>query len=147
MKKILKFFPLLLIAVLGVALTSCDNDKDEPIPASKLPAKATEFITQYFPSANIVSSQKDKDKYEVYLSDGTDIDFDKDGEWIDVDAPAGKTIPTGFYPADIDIYITDYYSGVGINEISKEKRGFDVELTSGIDLIFASDGTFIGIDS
>ena len=79
MKKIFKLLPMLLIAVLGIALTSCDNDKDEPISSSQLPSKATEFITQFFPSARIVSSQKDKDEYEVKLSDGTQIDFNKDG--------------------------------------------------------------------
>ncbi len=145
MKKILKFLPLLLIAVMGVALASCDNDKDEPIPSTQLPSKASEFITQYFPSAKIVSSQKDKDEYDVKLSDGTEIDFNKDGEWIDVDAAAGNILPTGFYPSEIDSYIAQNYEGLGINEITKVSRGYEVELNTGTEMIFAHDGSFIEI--
>ncbi len=145
MKKILKFLPLLLIAVLGVALTSCDNDKDEPIPSNQLPSKATEFITQFFSSEKIYSSQKDKDKYEVTLSNGTEIEFNKDGEWIDVDAADGKTIPSGFYPVEIDNYLSQYFEGQGINEITKVKRGYEVELITNTEILFDLDGSFIGI--
>ncbi len=115
MKKIFKLLPILLIAVMGIALSSCDNDKDEPIQSSQLPAKATEFITQFFPSARIVSSHKDKDDYEVTLSEGTQIEFNKDGEWIDVEAADGKTLPSGFYPVQIDEYLSQYFEGQGIS--------------------------------
>ncbi len=145
MKKILKFLPLLLIAVLGVALTSCDNDKDEPIPSSQLPAKANEFITQFFPSEKIYSAQKDKDKYEVTLSNGTEIEFDKDGEWIDVDAANGKTLPSGFYPVEIDNYLAENFAGQGISEITKVKRGYEVELITTTEILFGPDGSFIEI--
>lgn len=145
MKKILKILPMLLIAVLGIALSSCDNDKDEPISSSQLPSKATEFIGQYFPSAQIISSQKDKNEYEVMLSEGTRIDFNKDGEWTDVEAANSKILPTGFYPAEIDSYIAQYFQGLGINEITKVKRGFEVELNTGTEMVFAADGSFIEI--
>lgn len=145
MRKLFKFIPMLLIAVLGIALSSCDNDKDEPISTDQLPTKATEFITQYFPSARIISSQKDKNEYEVKLSEGTTIDFNKDGEWIDVDAADGKTLPTGFYPAEIDNYLAQYFAGQGISEISKVQRGYEVELITTTEILFGHDGSFIEI--
>lgn len=37
-------------------------------------------------------------------------------------------------------------NGTGINEISKEPVGYDVELVSGVELIFDTDGGFIGYD-
>lgn len=147
MKKILKFLPLLLIAVMGLSLTACgDDDKDEPVPAEQLPVGAREFISNYFPTAKILSSQKDKDEYEVTLSEGTRIDFNLNGEWMDVDAAAGKTVPSGFYPSAIDTYISDNFEGSGINEISKEGKGYDVELLDGRDLLFGYDGNFISYD-
>ncbi len=145
MKKMMKFLPMLLIAVLGIAVASCDNDKDEPVASSQLPSKATEFISQYFPSARVISSVKDRDEYDVMLSEGTSIDFYKDGEWKDVDAANGKALPTGFYPAEIDSYVAQYFKGIGINEISKVKRGYEVELTTGTEMVFAADGSFIEI--
>lgn len=145
MKKIFKLLPMLLIAVLGIAFTGCDNDKDEPVSSGELPSKATEFISQYFPSARIVSSQKDKDEFEVTLSDGTRIDFDRQGEWTDVEASYLKTIPSGFYPSAIDSYVDQYFNGDGINEISKVKRGYEVELTTTTEILFDHDGQFIEI--
>lgn len=145
MKKMFKLLPLLLIAVLGLTFQSCDDDKDEAIQSSQLPSNAKEFINQYFPSLQIVSSQKDKNDYEVILSDGTSIDFNKKGEWTDVDAALGKSLPTGFYPAAIDSYIAQNFQGLGINEISKDKRGYEVELVTGTEMMFSYDGTFIGI--
>lgn len=106
----------------------------------------TSFVSTYFPSQEINVSQKDNDGYEVMLSDGTMIDFNLSGEWVDVDAPVGKTIPSGFYPAAIDSYIAANVNGTGINEISKEPVGYDVELVSGVELIFDTDGGFIGYD-
>ena len=145
MKKIFKLLPILLLAVLGVALSSCDNDKDEPISSAQLPSKATEFISQFFPSERIISSVKDKDEYEVKLSEGTKIEFDKDGEWIDVEAATTKTLPTGFYPSEIDTYLAEYFEGLGINEITKVPRGYEVELITGTEILFGPDGTYIEI--
>lgn len=144
-KKLMKIMPLLLIAVVGTAAASC-SDKDEPIDPSKLPANAQTFVTTYYPSATIVTSKKDGNEYEVLLSDGTKIDFDKSGEWKDVDATVGMTIASGFYPAAIDTYVATNYPGTGINEISKEKRGYDVELLTGLDLRFNTAGEFQSID-
>lgn len=146
MKKFMRFLPILLIAVVGAMIfTSCD-DKDEPIAQDKLPTKAQNFILQYFPDATMISAQKDKNKYEVVLSEGTCIEFDKDGEWLDVEAIYGNTVPSGFYPMSIDTHVNAYYNGAGINEISKEKGGYDVELTNGIELLFNSDGLYLGFN-
>lgn len=146
MKKFFKFIPLLLVAVLGCAAWSCSDDDSEPVAVAMLPDTAKSFVTQYFSSAVIVSAKIDGDEFETRLSDGTRIDFDKAGAWTDVDAPKGKTIPSGFYPEAIDSYVATNYAGTGINEISKEKRGYDVELVSGVDLVFDTAGQFISVD-
>lgn len=149
MKKLFKLLPLFLVAVTGAtALSSChdDDDNDQIITISALPDSAKEFVSQYFPQLTIVSAKIDGNEYEVKLTDGTTIDFDKTGNWIDVDAPNGKTVPGGFYPEGIDMYILANYPENGINEISKEFRGYEVDLTSGIDLKFDVDGNFVSAD-
>lgn len=147
MKKTFKILSLLLVAVLSsTMLLSCDDKDDDTISVTSLPEQARAFISQYFPSATVMYAQKDNTDFEVTLSDGTKIEFNSAGEWTDVDAASGKTIPNGFYPADIDIYIGLNYDGAGINGISKEPRGYDVELVSGLELIFNQEGSFIGID-
>lgn len=146
MKNFVKYLSVLLAVVGGMMLWSCSDDKDEPISGDALPTQAKAFIAQYFPEAKVVTTYKDKDDYEVVLSEGTRIDFDKAGEWTDVDAAIGKTIPSGFYPAAIDTYVAENMKGAGINEISKERTGYEVELTTGVELMFNYEGAFIGYD-
>ena len=149
MKRLKTLLPLLFLAVFGVAMASCsddDNDKDLIITASNLPEVSRTFISTYFPNATVVKATKDKDEYEVILSDKTQIDFYTSGEWKDVDAPAGQALPTGFYPADIDLYLAFNLEGVGVNEISKESYGYDVETVTGLDMRFDHDGKYLSTD-
>ncbi|MDE5785060.1 MAG: PepSY-like domain-containing protein, partial [Duncaniella sp.] len=106
MRRFLKFLPLLFAAVAATALWSCGDDDDKPVPANDLPAAARSFLATYFPETGIYSVEKDREGYDVSLSDGHTVDFNLSGEWTDVEAPAGQTIPAGFYPAPIDAYVS-----------------------------------------
>ena len=85
-------------------------------------------------------------EYEVLMADGQKVTFNASGEWIDVDAPAGQTIPLGIVPAKIAVYIASNYSGVGVSEISKSVTGYEVELVSGVDLLFDAAGDFVRVE-
>lgn len=146
MKKLLKWMPLLLVTVLFGALAAACDDDDKVISENELPASAKTFVSTYFASAKVATVYKDRNEYEVMLSDGVRIDFNKSGEWKDVDAPLNKELPTGFYPEAIDTYLLSNMDGAGINEISKERYGYDVELVTGIDLKFDSQGAFLRYD-
>lgn len=149
MKKLLKFLPFLLVAVMAVGLWSCDDDddKDVIVTEQQLPSKAKAFISDYYPSVKVSKVTKDNSEYEVILSNRHQIEFNLAGEWMDVDAPTGETVPTGFYPADIDTYIGENLGGTGINEVSRENYGYDVELVDGRDLRFSTTGSFLGYDN
>lgn len=147
MKKFLKFIPLVLVALFATTLWSCSKDDDGgPAPLTELPATAKTFLSTYYPSVEY-KAYKDDNGYDVVLSNGQKVDFDSKGEWYEVEATIpGQTIPTGFYPAAIDTYVSENYSGAGIREISKEVYGFDVELVQNIDLKFDTAGNFISVD-
>ncbi|MDE6681321.1 MAG: PepSY-like domain-containing protein [Muribaculaceae bacterium] len=147
MKKFLKFLPVLLAGILAISLWSCDDDKDEPVAYDELPAAAQTFLTTYYPSVKTVSVTKDKDEFDVVLANGHKVDFNKQGEWQDVDAPMGQTIPTGFYPSAIDDYVANMANNAGINEISKIREGYEVETLTGLEIHFSSEGNFIGYDN
>ena len=146
MKRILKFLPLLFVTVLFGAMAVACGDDDKVISETELPASARTFVSTYFAPAKVATVYKDRSEYEVILSDGVKIDFNKSGEWTDVDAPLNKELPTGFYPETIDTYLLANMDGAGINEISKERYGYDVELVNGIDLRFDSEGKFLRYD-
>lgn len=145
MKKLLKFIPMILIAIIGIAATSCsDDDKDQPMNPAQLPQQSKEFIAQYFPSITIASTTIDNNEFEVTLSNGIKIEFTKAGVWTSVEALPGQIIPNGYYPAPIDIYIGLNIDGAQINSISKETYGYEVGLVRGTELKFDAQGNLIG---
>lgn len=151
MKKTLRIFTLMLMGVIGVALWSCsDDDNDQPIVYDSLPALAKAFVTLHYSDTSVSSVVQKTDnglvEYEVLMADGQKVTFNASGEWIDVDAPAGQTIPLGIVPAKITVYIASNYSGVGVSEISKSVTGYEVELVSGVDLLFDAAGDFVRVE-
>ncbi|MBD5301066.1 MAG: hypothetical protein HDS17_06325 [Bacteroides sp.] len=150
MKKIYLF---LMVCIFGCLAWSCsdDDDNDITISVSSLPTPAQQFISQFYPADKVARVTKDvknsplNSEYEVRFVSGQEVEFDAAGQWIDVDAPKGQTVPTGIVPA-IDEYVGLNYDGKGINEISRDARGYEVELVDGTELLFDANGQFIGID-
>ena len=149
MKK-LSYFLLLFVSIFSVSFVACNDDDDKPILANELPQAAKSFISQFYGDVKIAGVTRDSDngkvEYDVIMANGHDLTFNASGEWTDVDAPNGQTIPDGIAPVKISDYVKAQYSGFGINEIAKEHYGYDVELTNGIDLEFNADGDFLRID-
>lgn len=147
MKKTLKIFSLLLLVLVGTSLSACGDDDDVIVPTDQLPTAASTFINTYYPSIKVAYVNKETDKgevqYEVRMTSGDEITFDASGEWIDVDAPAGRSIPEGIAIVPIADYVAANYSGTGINEISRIAVGYEVELTNGVDLRFDPAGNFL----
>ena len=146
MKKTVLF---LFVALMGVAIFGC-SDNDEPVGVDAIPSQARMFLEQYYPSVNTSRVEKEgkgsSTKYDVHLVDGTEIEFDNAGNCISVDAPVGAAVPAGIVPTPIADFVADTYPNEKINEISRDNRGYEVELTNEVDLIFGIDGSFIRIE-
>ena len=132
-RKLLAFFPILL----GVwMLSSCDDEKK--IDFGDLPSEARSFIENYFPSADILSIVQEKEdgrkEYQVKLSDGTDMEFDEDGEWTNIECYFSP-LPTGILPANVITKVEELPPEAYINGVEKELGGYVVEVTDagGID--------------
>lgn len=146
-----KTLSLLFIAMFAALTWSCSDDDDEsPISADQLPANAKNFIQTYFGGDKISKVEKEGSNayaaYDVRFASGYEVEFNAAGEWVDVDAPVGQTIPSGIAPLAIESYVSTNYPTSGINEISLEINGYDVELVNGLDLVFDLEGNFRGID-
>jgi len=143
-----KYFYLALVALFMTSAFACSDDDDEPISPLSLPQAAQTFISQYFAGSDIKRVEKDDEhtgiEYKVTFTDGYEVEFNASGEWTDVDAPAGRVVPAGIVPAPIAECVAKYFpNDGGINEISREYTGYDVELVSGRDLIFNSEGQLV----
>lgn len=137
---------MLAIAATIVGLQSCDDDKK--INPDKLPDTAEKFITDNFPEATISSVVKKYDgfviHYNAYLSDGTYIEFSKDGDWKEV-VNRVSGVPSSIIPEKIASYVAENYNNALILEIKRDKH-YEVELSSGIELVFDLDGNFLHFD-
>ena len=113
-----------------------------------LPEAITAFIKQHFPNAQVVGVEPDHDhgglEYDVYLSDGTQVDFDANNQWDQVESMKG--VPAFFIPKGVANYVRSNYQNTVITKINKEYHGYEIELNNGIDLNFDRSGNFMGMD-
>jgi len=152
MKKIIltSFIALSLL----FTITSCDSDDDNKsvINASDLPKSANTFVTTYFPNTTYVYITKqqiadiDGSVYDVKLSNNFQIDFDVNGNWIDIDGNY-QAIPVELVPEKIQTYVAANYPNQFVISIDKERTTVEAELSNDIDLVFDLQGNFLRIDN
>lgn len=137
---------MLAMAAAFFGLQSCDDEK--PIDPSKLPQTAETFIDTHFAEASINSVMKEYDDltvhYDVYLSDGTYIEFKKNGEWKEVENRV-TGVPASIIPEGIQTYVTTNYSDAFVVDIERDRQ-YDVELNTGLELNFDLNGKFLRFD-
>ena len=124
-------------------LMGCEETK---IRSEKLPEPAKAFITQYFPGTEVVFAERERDNgtrhYNVRLADGTEIDFDSEGNWTSVDCEY-STLPSGILLPAMETYISENYDTAEAYKVEKESGGYEVGITGGLELIFNASGEFI----
>lgn len=139
------------IFTIGIFVLSFQvNAQETVIKTNELPKTAQDFISKNFAGQKVSQAVKDKGMistdYEVWLDNGTKIEFDGDGNWEDVDSENKTAIPTGFIPAKIRSYVSKNFPTQKIGKIERSSSKFEVELTNGMDLEFNSQGEFLRID-
>lgn len=130
-----------------VVLASCDND-EKHLDYNELPNVAKSFINNHFGNTEVRSAIKEYDDltyhYEVYLTDGTKIEFKKNGEWREVENRV-EGVPTSILPAGIVSYVQENYGSYFIVSAERDRQ-YDIELNNDLDLDFTLDGDFIRVD-
>ena len=122
---------------------------NEPIKASELPESIKTFIAKYFPDSKVSYAIYDKEffdsNYEVVLTTTEKLDFDKDGEWIEVDCKH-NAVPTGIVPDYILQTVSSDYQAQPIVSIEKSRKYYEIELKSGLDITFDKNGKIVEYD-
>lgn len=106
------------------------------------PEQIVAFVKQYFPKATISSCIKDGNEYEVILSDGTQLEFDRSCVWKEIDcshATVYTAVPAGLVPAKISSHVASKFTGKNIVKLTRDGRKWDVELSSGLEIEFDSN--------
>ncbi len=136
---------LLLISLI-LSLVSTNMYADGiMIPVEQLPQAAKTFVKKYFPQNTIIYAERELLSYEARLDDGTEIDFDRKGNWDKVDCQFNP-VPSAIIPAPILNYVQKTFPNAEIVKIDKERHGYDIELSNDIELKFNKKGAFMGMD-
>lgn len=128
---------------------SAEDVKTTNQVTADLPTKAIETINNFYNQSEIASYEIKNlpvigKSYEVKFNDGSEIDFDEQGNWHEwKDA---KGLPVGVLPASAKDYLGKNYNQTIAVSVEKENDLLQVELANDIDLIFGSSGNFIKID-
>lgn len=152
----MKSLKVLIPVCLVLVIVACNGQKTNASPdlttvtttETVAPASTSEpdqivaFVKQYFPQATISSCIKDGNEYEVILSDGTHLEFDKSYVWKEIDcshATVYTEVPASLVPAEISSHVTSKFAEKNIVQLTKDGRKWDVELSSGLEIEFDSN--------
>ena len=122
------------------------QDVPQAAPQVAVPAAVTDFINKNFPGITITGQDPDSDgEIEVYLSDGTKVEFTPNNEWKTIKCP-GKAVPAALVPQAIASYVKSNYQSALITKIDKKYGSYEIELNNGVELNFDANGNFLGMD-
>ena len=142
---------IVLMLAMALGLTFAASAKDTYAhDASVLPEAARTTISNNFKAkVSVVKIEKTVgriDEYEVVLTDGSEISFDRNGNWDNVEVNNTASVPKGFVPKGVGEYVKKNHAGTRVVGIDKDRSGYEVELSNGIDLKFDRAGNFLKYD-
>lgn len=143
-KLVLMILCVTLCTCIGCARTTVSRNVND------LPAKARTTLTTHFGKVGVNHIKIDHKtfggrEYDVILNDGTEIEFNNDGDWTEIDC--GRTaVPSKLILPAIQQYVKKNFSGASIVQIEAERSKYKVELNTGLDLEFGRDGSFLRVD-
>lgn len=116
---------------------------------NNLPSTAQNYINQNFSSADVKEVKENSkwqiwedDKFEVRLSNGLKLDFDENGNILEIESKNDVVIPASALPSKIASYIEKNYSNTQVIGWEKQKKEQEIELADGKELEFDGEGNF-----
>jgi hypothetical protein len=141
----MKLFRLLSVAAVCLLFTAVSCAHDRIIPVTQLPAQAQTFIKTYFADKTVAYAKQDGAKYEVKFNDGAEVEFDRRGNWDNVDCKF-TAVPEAIVPEQIKNYVAANHPGALITKIDKERYGYEIELSNSLELKFDRNFNIFDID-
>lgn len=118
-----------------------------------LPGTARDFIKQHFSSVNVAGVEENSnwkiwedEKYEVKLSNGIELDFDENGNILEIDTQNNETIPMSALPSKIASYLEANHANAKVTGWEKQDEEQEVELADGTEVEFDIEGNFRKLD-
>ena len=138
------FFVLALVMSICLPLTLM-ADNDQVITFDRLPATAQAMLKQNFSDKVPLVITADWDDYKVMYTSGDKVEFDKKGEWRDIECKTSQ-VPANLIPAQIAANVNATFPGTSITEINRDRRGYSVKLSNGLELEYNRNFQVIELD-
>lgn len=137
-----------LLAIASIGFASCSNETTATDMA-QLPEPIQNTVNNNF-SSNVISVTTEtntfgNDEYEIFLADGTKIKFEGEA-WDEIEVPLGMSVPREFVLEPIQVYVNQNMPEQTIVKIDRDSKGYEVDLSNGVELKFDTNGTFIKVD-
>ena len=112
------------------------------VQLSSIPQNAQNFIKQHFPNIKVTFIERDWEDIEVYLENGTQIDFFPNGDWKEVKCYGN--MPNTILPANVMNTIKRTYPNAAIVKIEKQFTIFEIKLNNMMELYVDNNGQLLG---
>ena len=118
--------------------------------SENLPKKAQQFIDSNFKNSKITYVKDEsyflEKSYEVLFADGTKVEFNRKGEWKEIDC-RHSSIPATIVPAKILEYVNSNYQDVRILQIERDRVDYEIKLSNQLEITFDKKFNIIDIDN
>ncbi|TQR33000.1 hypothetical protein DMB92_03300 [Campylobacter sp. MIT 99-7217] len=104
-----------------------------------LPQNIKDFLVQHFPDRQIGLVQRDKNTYDIYLSDGTEIECYLDGTWKDIEA-SYTPLSFSILPANIANIVKTEYPQAFLTEVKRKINYYKIKLSNNMELSIDFNG-------
>lgn len=145
MKKVI----FLLMCIFSV-YTMVWADTDKPIQVGQLPTKAQTFLTTYFKAHKVAFAKMESDlfykNYDVIFTNGEKVEFDKSGDWMEVDCRV-HGVPAPIVPEAIKSYVQANYPEEKIMKIERDRKEYEIRLSNRWEIKFDSQMRVVDIDN
>lgn len=144
-----KWLSLVLGIVLFANVASADN-KVYTTDVNALPQNSRQFLTTHFNEVKVAHISIEKNwygvkDYDVILTDGTEVEFRKNGEWKEVNR-RNIAVPPAILIAPIADYVKANFSENYIVSIEMGSKKYEVKLNNGVELDFDRNGRLRKVD-
>lgn len=146
----MKKWMILCLALFLCGVSTARADRDRAIDPGQMPARAQSLLRTYFSEMKVALAKVDSEwfetRYEVVLTDGTKLEFDRRGDWAEI-ACRSVAVPDDLIPEAIRQKVGELYRDVPVMKIERaERRGYEVQLSNRITLKFDAELKLIDID-
>lgn len=135
---------LLLVAMMVVSFNA-KADHDQVITFDQMPEVAQAFHKHFFANKVPLVVTVDWDDYTIRYESGEKIEFDKQGNWKEIDCRA-SLVPVELIPEQIKANIQATFPSAIILKIDRNRRGYEVKLNNGLEVEFSPTFQVIDID-